>query len=1056
MLNCCTTGKLINYCNLQRTSFAFLNIRIIIWLSDLLLIPVLLSAQNFPDLKFLHYSVQDGLSSNNTRAVIQDKRGVIWISTADGLNRFDGSGFRVYKHNPADSTSICDNDVRSMCIDHENMLWLCTGNGLSRFNPVTGKSVSYYHKESSGNTLADNFENNPFVDSRGRLWLSGSSGVQLFDYQKNIFTNFTTPALITPGPTYNFNKLGFIREDNHHRLWVSGFFGFYLIDEENKRLIPYYHGRELNTLGSFIDGENEIFFTQWGGGVNKFNTDKHSYSQVHFSDSLDKAILTDIQRWKDRNGTTWYCIASDGSFILYNPADNSFRAYSFDILNPRSIQSIFNQSIFIDHQNRIWIAGDNGVNIIDPELQYFNNHYLYQQLNKNNPSEIGEPRNILESAQGYQLSAWYAKGLFDFDKHWQLKRQIKKVPESATSVFAAAVNGIYKDKKGIVWYSTDSGLVRYQDARYKVFTVPGAISAIHGDYVVRGILQRSDGLFWIAARQNGILLFNPEAGTFDKQYKPGERNLRGEVFNLCFDKKGDLWAGTSKGIFTLNSTTDSFTSVKYRDKEVVSDYGPAFELLCDESNIIWAATRDGIGKIDVNNPAANSLISSTEGLPEIALRRVKEDRAHNLWFQSIHGITRFDKKNSFKLFTYKDGLPDIYNETYTLFDTLSNGDFIAGFNGTITLFDPGKISADTAKPVVVVGDVWIDKEPYEFSPDGNNVVIRLQPGQKLVQVHFSINELTNSSSNKYFYKIPGITGNWIEAPNGNINFSSLPHGNYKLFLKGTGHNNIQSDELVVPLEIKPFWYQTSWFKLLAALMIGALVFGMVFWRIKAIKKESSFRQKIAEIEMQSLRAQMNPHFIFNSLNSIENFIMQNEKRLASDYLNKFARLIRMILDSSRNELVPVVKDMEALQLYIDMELLRYNDKFTYTSVIDPALLNGDYKVPSLLIQPYVENAIIHGLAHTDKEHLLLTVHVDLKGDLIIYTIEDNGIGRTAASEYNLQNKPQHKSVGLKITQDRIDLFNKAHNSSSSIKFTDLYDNNGKPCGTKVEVFVKAI
>jgi LytS/YehU family sensor histidine kinase len=227
------------------------------------------------------------------------------------------------------------------------------------------------------------------------------------------------------------------------------------------------------------------------------------------------------------------------------------------------------------------------------------------------------------------------------------------------------------------------------------------------------------------------------------------------------------------------------------------------------------------------------------------------------------------------------------------------------------------------------------------------------------------------------------------------------------------------------------------------------------WQIRSIRKEASFKQKIAETEMQALRAQMNPHFIFNSLNSIENFIMQNEKRLASDYLNKFARLIRMILDSSRNELVPLSKDMESLQLYIDLEQLRFNNKFSYQSFIDPALLNGDYRVPSLLIQPYVENAIVHGLANSEENNLNLSITVTLENDAIKYIIQDNGVGRKKANEYNLQNKPYHKSVGLQITEDRVNMFNHQAMGNDFIRFTDLYDENKEPGGTKVEIIIKA-
>lgn len=211
----------------------------------------------------------------------------------------------------------------------------------------------------------------------------------------------------------------------------------------------------------------------------------------------------------------------------------------------------------------------------------------------------------------------------------------------------------------------------------------------------------------------------------------------------------------------------------------------------------------------------------------------------------------------------------------------------------------------------------------------------------------------------------------------------------------------------------------------------------------------------AELQAQVLRSQMNPHFIFNCLNSIENFIMQNDKRQASDYLNKFSLLIRSILDSSRNEVVPITKDMEALRLYVDLEQLRFNNKFTFEAHIDPALAGGDYLVPSLLIQPFVENAIVHGMAHSDEKNLNLIVTASLEGDNIKYTIQDNGVGREKAKVYNMQNKPYHKSVGLKITEERVNMFNRQQ-ASDAIRITDLYDENKNPDGTKVEITLKAV
>lgn len=258
-------------------------------------------------------------------------------------------------------------------------------------------------------------------------------------------------------------------------------------------------------------------------------------------------------------------------------------------------------------------------------------------------------------------------------------------------------------------------------------------------------------------------------------------------------------------------------------------------------------------------------------------------------------------------------------------------------------------------------------------------------------------------------------------------------------------------------DIKTLQIQTSrrfLFFYLAAFIMLLITAGVIFYQRTQRSKIQAQKMK-AELQNQVLRSQMNPHFIFNSLNSIENFIMQNDRRQASDYLNKFSKLIRSILDSTRNDVVPLAKDMEVLKLYVELEQLRFNNKFSYHTHIDPQLLQGDYRVPSLLIQPYLENAIVHGVAHSDNKDLQLTVTATLEGEKIKYTIQDNGVGRNKSAEYNLQNKPKHKSVGLQITAERIAQFNGEDNNKEAIVFTDLLKDNDEPNGTKVEIQIKA-
>lgn len=275
---------------------------------------------------------------------------------------------------------------------------------------------------------------------------------------------------------------------------------------------------------------------------------------------------------------------------------------------------------------------------------------------------------------------------------------------------------------------------------------------------------------------------------------------------------------------------------------------------------------------------------------------------------------------------------------------------------------------------------------------------------------------------------------------------------YKTIQKEQEIELLKKDNDLKTLELKNsrqslIFYVTGFIMLLA-------ISGIIFYQRNRRQKIESERMK-AELQTQILRSQMNPHFIFNCLNSIENFIMQNNKRQASDYLNKFSLLIRNILNSSRNEVVPVAKDMEALQLYIELEQLRFNYKFDYKLLVDPLLKNGDYRVPSLLIQPFVENAIVHGLAHSEENDLNLIITASLDNENIRYTIQDNGVGREKAKVYNMKNKPYHKSVGLKITEERINLYNN-DNKEDAIRITDLYDDNRNPDGTRIEIILKAV
>jgi LytS/YehU family sensor histidine kinase len=331
--------------------------------------------------------------------------------------------------------------------------------------------------------------------------------------------------------------------------------------------------------------------------------------------------------------------------------------------------------------------------------------------------------------------------------------------------------------------------------------------------------------------------------------------------------------------------------------------------------------------------------------------------------------------------------------------------------------------------------------------------IEILPYEKQVKIHFGIFNYTAPALNKFYYYIEGIQNDWQECKDGNIEFFKLSAGKYTLHVKAAITNaSGKNTEDILYITIKPYWYQTNWFKALLALLLLLLVIGFIIIRSKQIRKKEKiknfYENKMLHLEMQSLRSQMNPHFMFNTLNSINSYIIQNKTALASEYLTTFSKLMRSILDLSKQETVTISKEIGALKMYIELEALRLENKFDYNIIIDRNVDEESIKIPSLIIQPFVENAIWHGL-HNKNTQGHIDIHVKETAEYhLIITIEDDGIGRKASATIK-QEQVKHKSYGIDITLSRIKLLNE-HNS---VTFTDLYDAKNNAAGTRVTILL---
>jgi hypothetical protein len=406
-------------------------------------------------------------------------------------------------------------------------------------------------------------------------------------------------------------------------------------------------------------------------------------------------------------------------------------------------------------------------------------------------------------------------------------------------------------------------------------------------------------------------------------------------------------------------------------------------------------------------------------------------------------------------FDYQLGLPD-NRITAGIQNNHTRQKVLAGATDAIIEFDPDSILSYRSKYKPIVSEIFCNSKSFLISVNENQKIL-FEQNQRNIMIRFSVPDYAMFNNYEYFYKINQNEGEWIKAANGMINFDQMNAGQYHLFLKGKLLiNGLDTPIQNLYFEIKPYFYETLWFRTLITFGLIGLLFYFYQYRINKIRLEdkikADYERKVVLLELQNLRSQMNPHFIFNSLNSINGFIIENETHLASDYLTKFSRLVRLILENSKNETVILEKELETLKLYLLMEGLRFDQKFVSNVTIDPLIESSKIKIPPMIVQPFVENAIWHGLLQ--KRGGFVKIHFSKKMrenfEFLEVCIDDNGIGRQKAIELKTMSGNQDKSYGMEITQQRI----KNLNPLNRVMIEDKYE-NGTPVGTKIiiEIFL---
>lgn len=1011
--------------------------------------------QDFPNLQFNFLTSKEGLSNNEVSHITQDKDGFIWISTMDGLNRFDGYRVRHFFHNPANENSLANNSIFKVIPDSLDRLWVSTVEGLSLFDKRTGSFRNFRHNPADSTSLDNDQFTRIYIDKKNRPWVSSLSSTFSLDSQFHFRKIETGIQNLKDGESKDINSYEGLMEDSQGRLWAYHFDHIFQIDKSTRRVVKSFGISKGNIVCFYQDADSKFWIGTFEGGLMQFDPDNGKISCVSLPNGAN--VVYSISDWWDQHHKRWLALAADIIFILVDPVTLQCKGYSFQqgynsqpVIPKRVVRHVF-----VDQQNILWIATDAGVCYVVPSRQVYDLWPI--------PTTVADwVFSLCETRDGYWTVRWMGESLDFFDRNGHLSHVIDSIRVGGKKlplVDSLKPYCVFNEGDSVLWFTTGIFLARIDISSKKVqlFKPPDGYNMTG----LRSILPLDDHTWWIRTRNdgaNGIYVFDPKRCQFTGHFvnKPGQPgSVPAQLLCIFQTSNHELYVTSrNQGLFKFDPETRQFHPLfRFQDKDLVRHSNNFGTLTEDRNGLLWIGSFAGVIAID---PSSGKLVvdyTGDEAIGGVEVSGVIFDQDQNAWLSTARGVFHILRSTGQvkALIPAEGGLDNVYG----IFQEAQNHDIFCGIKGYllhIMPFDLLKLQATKTAPVHFSEATVMDAPRYfQYTKTGQKE-LKLEPGQNRFSIDFSV--LNYDGPNHYYYKLEGVMNDWQQNENGHLPFYNISAGTYTLVVRGSDSAGDSQDSVII--NVQPHWWQTNLFMLFVLSVVVLVTVLLVRRRIVQIREEASIKQRMAEMEMIALRSQMNPHFIFNSLTSIENFMMQNEKRLASTYLNKFARLIRAILDSSRSETVPLSHELETLKLYVDLEQLRFNHQFTFTLEIDPRLVNEDTYVPALLLQPYVENAIVHGLAHSTKPERKIEVHILLKDNFINYLVNDNGIGRKLSALYNAQNKPNHQSVGLDISEERVQAFNSRHGAKGGVTITDLYHPDGTAAGTSVEIRLKFI
>jgi len=834
------------------------------------------------DMRFKHLTISDGLSQVCVNSIIQDKEGFIWIATHDGLNKYDGYSFKIYKPESRNKHSIFNNIIKVVYEDKKGDIWVGTGGGgLCKFDKKTEEFTTYINNQNDNTSISSNDVFSIFEDSKGRFWVGTfGGGLDLLNNGTGKFTHFKNDK--NNPKSIGGNAIRVIVEDHKNQIWIGidgG--GLDAFNEKTKDFTHYRHNENsTNTISNdivmsiLVDNENYLWIGTYDGGLNKFNPTTKTIEQFH-TDGKNPYSLSCETIWSsfENSDSTIMFGTRGGGLCIYNKKTKHFTTYNYKQLDKYSISDDKILCIMRDRSGLMWFGTENnGINIYDKQSSSF-------ELNKNEPNNQNTITNNMVMAFKQRGSTlWLGTrggGLNALDlktkkiTEYHAPKTLKYNFDYILSI-ELAVDGklwIGTDGNGLFLFDPKNG----QTENYR-FDVNSKYNQLSNNSVT-GIIQTNDSIIWITTWGGGLNKFNFKKKVFTN-IPIGNSNVKNVGWCMYKDKKGMLWIGTNgNGLMLFNPKTKvKKYYINERNNPSTLSNNVVQYIMESSDGTFWIGTGGGgLNKFDKSKQTFFTY-SQKDGLPNDIVQGILEDENKNLWLSTANGISKFNPSTkSFINYFEENGLQGNSFSERSCFKN-SDGKFYFGGPKGLTSFYPQLITTNSFTPPVVINNFKIFNETVKVNDliDGKTILnkpifltdtIHLSYKQSVFSLEFAALDFVSPFKNKYQYKMEGFDENWIiaDANQRFATYTNLPGGEYIFKVKASNSEGVWNNKgTSIRIIITPPYYKTVWFYVIVILLIFFIVYKYIIIREKQFIKvrehiELGERAALLQIESEKLK-----------------------------------------------------------------------------------------------------------------------------------------------------------------------------------------------------------